>query len=290
MTCIMNRTIAMGIALAMTFGIIYAEKLPKPNKKQREQDIQRLIEWSKDTSRRSVLEILKNGELCFNYCMSAYNRPVEEYARDTAAIQEVYRLNDWTKEMCQTLTEKEVKKYHLEWHPALVQRAAEENISIYERFAVLTRFCDKVYEMRRKAATQTMPTGKVKHLIYEEYGSSRPTPVHYEIKIDEATGKVTLYGFKDRFMDESAPLPQVALGEEELNTIRQMIEKHKIYQELSSYTRPHIPNVPEITGGPPTWYFNCELEDGKVSTGGDQISPPRGCTEIANYLSKLLIK
>lgn len=288
MTCIMNRTIAIGLALAMTVGTMYADKLPKPNKKQREQDIQRLIDWSNDSTRRSVLEILKNGEVCFNYCMGAYNRPIEEYARDTAAIQEVYRLNDWTKELCQTLTEKEVKKYHLEWFPALVHRAEEENFTTYERFTILTRFCDRVYDMRRKAANQTMPTGKIKHFIYEEYGSSRPTPVHYEIKTDVSTGKVMLYGFKNRRMDESVPQPQVALGEAELNTIRQMIEKHKLYQELSSYTRPHIPNVPEITGGPPTWNFNCELEGGEVSTSGDQISPPRGCTEIANYLSNLL--
>ena len=286
----MNRTIAMGLALAMTVGTMYADKLSKPDKKQRKQDIQRLIDWNNDTTRTPILQMWKNGNLCFAYCMDAYQRPEENYAKDIAALNEVYRQKDWATEMSQTLTEKEMRKYHLETIHALVQHVEEECIPTYAHLESVTKFCDKVYDMRRKAATQTMPTGKIKHFIYEEYGSSRPDPVYYEIKVDASTGKATLYGPKDRFMNESAERPHVALVEKELNTIRQMIEEHKIYQELSDYTRPHIPDVPEVTGGPPTWYFNCELEGGTVSTGGDQMRPPHGCTEIANHLRTLFIK
>ena len=284
MTRHMNRTIAIVVTLAMTMGTMYADKLPQPDKKQRRQDIQRLIELRDNPPHSSLLEVLQNADKCFEYCMDAYYRPESEYTQDTAALKELYRQNDWTLDMCQSLTEKEVKKYQLDWFPALMVRAEQENFNTYPRFEEVTQFCDALYERRRKAAAQTMPAGKIKHLVYEEYGSSRPTPVYFEIKVDAATGKAMLYGPENRRVEESEKHPQVALEAEDLNTIRQMIEEHKIYQALPNYFRPIIEDVPPVTGGPPSWYFTCEFEGGMVSTEGDQMRPPRGCTEIASYL------
>jgi hypothetical protein len=112
--------------------------------------------------------------------------------------------------------------------------------------------------------------------------------VYYEIKVESSTGKVMLYGPENRCLDEAEKRPQITLSEDVLNTIRQMMEEHKIYQEPSNFYRPILTGVPPVTGGPPSWSFTCELEGGKVSTCGEQMSPPRGCTSIANYLSTFL--
>lgn len=287
-TITMNRIIAIGIALAMAIGTLHADKLPKPDKKQRKLDIQRLIDLREHSVLNPMIELLLNGDLCFDYCMDAYYRPEEQYIKDTTAVRETYRQNDWIMDMCQTLTDKEVAKYHLEWFPQLMDKAGRENSITYNRFKEITQFCDKVYAMRKQANDKTMPTGKIMHFVYTEYGSSRPDPVYYEIKVDPSTGKVMLYGPENRHLDEAEKRPQVTLSEDVLNTIRKMIEEHKIYQELSSYYRPILTGVPPVTGGPPSWYFTCELEGGKVSTSGEQMRPPRGCTEIANYLSTFL--
>jgi len=284
MTRHMHRTIAIVVALTMTIGTMYADKLPKPSKKQRQHDIQRLIQLKDNPPQCPLLEVLKDGERCFDYCMNAYYRPESEYAQDTASLRDMYRQNDWIKDICQSLTENEVKKYQLEWFPALMVKAEQENFDSYPRFAEVSQFCDALYERRRQAATQTMPAGKILHLVYEEYGSSRPTPIYFEIQVDATTGKALLYGPENRHMDESEKHPQATLDTEDLNTIRQMIEEHKIYQSLSNYYRPVIHDVPPVTGGPPSWYFTCELEGGKISTEGRQMSPPQGCTEIASYL------
>lgn len=283
-----RRMIATTMALMLMAGTSYADKLPKPDKKQRQQDIQRLIDLKNDPNRGSVFGLLLNGDNCFEYCMDAYYRPEEEYAKDTAAIKEAYRQNDWIRDMCQSLTEKEVKKYHLEDIFELMAKVEFENFQTYERFTAMTHFCEGVYNQRRKAAERTMPTGKLKHFLYEEYGSSRPDPVYYEVFVDSVTGKATLLGAENRRMGGPEGRPQVAIGEEVLDTICQMIEKNKIYKELGYYSRPHIPDVPEITGGPPSWRFNCELEGGEISTGGTQMRPPHGCIHIANYLEDLL--
>jgi hypothetical protein len=285
---IMNRIITISIALAMTVGILHANNLPKPDKKQRKADIQRLIDMRDHPVHNPMIALLQDGDQCFDYCMDAYYRSEEQYAKDTSAVRETYRQNDWIMSMCHTLTEKEVTKYHLEWFPMLMDKAEREMSITNNRFKEVTQFCDKIYAMRRQAAAQTMPTGKIKHLIYEEYGSSRPNPVYYEIKIDPSTGKVMLYGPENRHLDEAEKRPQTTLSEDVLNTIRQMVEEHKIYQEPSSFYRPILTGVPPVTGGPPSWHFTCELEDGKVSTSGEQMSPPRGCTTIANYLSTFL--
>lgn len=272
----------------MTVGILHANNLPKPDKKQRKADIQRLIDMRDHPVHNPMIALLQDGEQCFEYCMDAYYLSEEQYSQDTAAVRETYRQNDWIMSMCHTLTEKEVTKYHLEWFPMLMDRAEREMSITHNRFKEVTQFCDKIYAMRRQAAAQTMPTGKIKHLIYEEYGSSRPNPVYYEIKIDPSTGKVMLYGPENRHLDEAEKRPQTTLSEDVLNTIRQMVEEHKIYQEPSSFYRPILTGVPPVTGGPPSWHFTCELEGGKVSTSGEQMSPPRGCTTIANYLSTFL--
>ncbi len=287
-TITMNRIITIGVALAMSVGILHANNLPKPDKKQRKADIQRLIDMRDHLVLNPMIELLQNGDQCFDYCMEAYYRSEEQYAKDTAAVRETYRQNDWTISMCHSLTEKEVAKYHLEWFPMLIDKAERENSITYNRFREVTQFCDKVYAMRRQGASQTMPTGKIKHLIYEEYGSSRPNPVYYEIKVESSTGKVMLYGPENRRLDEAEKRPQITISEDVLNTIRQMIEEHKIYQEPSNFYRPILTGVPPVTGGPPSWSFTCELEGGKVSTCGEQMSPPRGCTSIANYLSTFL--
>ena len=278
------------MAIMLMAGTSYADKLPKPDKKQRQQDIQRLIDLKNDPNRGSVFGLLLNGDNCFEYCMDAYYRPEEEYAKDTAAIKEAYRQNDWIRDMCQSLTEKEVKKYHLEDIFELMAKVEFENFQTYERFTAMTHFCEGVYNQRRKAAERTMPTGKLKHFLYEEYGSSRPDPVYYEVFVDSVTGKATLLGAENRRMGGPEGRPQVAIGEEVLDTIRQKIEKNKLYQELSYYSRPDIPGVIPTPGGPPAWEFTCELEGGKISIGGDQVSPTRGCEEIADYLRPMLEK
>lgn len=272
----------------MTVGILHANNLPKLDKKQRKADIQRLIDMRDHPVHNPMIALLQDGDQCFDYCMDAYYRSEEQYAKDTSAVRETYRQNDWIMSMCHTLTEKEVAKYHLEWFPMLMDKAEREMSITNNRFKEVTQFCDKIYAMRRQAAAQTMPTGKIKHLIYEEYGSSRPNPVYYEIKIDPSTGKVMLYGPENRHLDEAEKRPQTTLSEDVLNTIRQMMEEHKIHQEPSSFYRPILTGVPPVTGGPPSWNFTCELEGGKVSTSGEQMSLPRGCTTIANYLSTFL--
>lgn len=286
----MNRMIVTLLASLLMTGTLYADKLPKPNKKQRQQDIQRLIDLKNNPERSAVLGLLINGDYCFDYCMGAYRRSEEEYAKDTAAIQAVCQQNKWIIDMCQSLTEKEMKKYHLEDHGQLIALAVFELENTAMRYSAMTKFCEGVFQMRREAAARSMPTGKVKHFIYEEYGSSRPDPVCYEVQVDSATGKATLFGAANHRRRGQEERPQVAVGEEVLDTICQLIEKHKVYQELSNYSRPRIPGVPEVTGGPPSWYFTCELEGGKVSTGGDQVNPSLGCVRIAEYLDNILRK
>ena len=285
----MNRMIATSIAMMLMVGTIYADKLPKPDKKQRLQDIQRLIELKNNPPKNDVLKIVQFSNLCFDYCMDSYYRPEEQYVADTTSIQEAYRQNEWMRNTFNSLTEKEVKKYQLEEIAALIEQTNQETFSSYDRYAAMTRFCDRIYAMRRKAATQTMPTGQIKHFIYTEYGASRPDPVYYEIKVD-AAGQAMLYGpERFRFVEEIGRLT-IKLDKEVLDTIRQKIEKNKLYQELSYYSRPDIPGVIPTPGGPPAWEFTCELEGGKISIGGDQVSPTRGCEEIADYLRPMLEK
>lgn len=284
----MNKALALGFALLMPFGFTYADKQPKPNKKQRQQDIQRFIQLANNPDRSNALAPVLTGNDCFDYCMEAYHRKDAQYARDTIAIKEAYRQNEWLIDMSRSLTEKEMKKYQLNNIGEVIAKAEMEIYTTQERYKALTKFCNRIITMRHKAEVQNMPTGKVKHFLYEETGSSRPDPVLYEIKVDSVTGTPTLYGpQRGRFYDELGQIT-VALQPEVLDTLREKIESEKIYQELSAYSRPHIPDVPEITGGPPSWRFSCEFESGKIDTSGTQFSPPRGCTDIAYYLNEFL--
>ena len=284
----MKRMIAMAMALCMMAGTSLVDAQTKPDKKQRQKDIQRLLELKADEERSTPLMMLMNNEACFDFCMNSYYRPEEEYAKDTTAIMAAYQQNDWILKMCESLTEKERKKYHLEDVEGWMQQIMFEKYQTRERYDAMTRFCDGIYNQRRRAAVRTMPTGKLKHFLYEEFGSSRPDPVYYEVLVDSATGKAILRSMESRRMGGHEGQPQVAVGKEVLEKICQMVEQKELYKKLEYYSRPHIPGVPEITGGPPSWNFTCELENGKISMGGSQMDSPNGCEEIANYLDGLL--
>ena len=55
MESFMNKALALGFALLMPFGFTYADKQPKPNKKQRQQDIQRFIQLANNPDRSNAL-------------------------------------------------------------------------------------------------------------------------------------------------------------------------------------------------------------------------------------------
>lgn len=288
---IMMTTIAAGVSFLLSCSMMCAAGLSGPDKKQRKQDILRLIELTNNRQRSAVLQMLMNDEACFSYCMDAYHKKEADFANDTAKILNVYRQNDWIIRMCESISEKEVKKYQLEDWQYIIQTALMENNSTRDRFDAVLKYYDRIFTMRREAEARTMPKGKMTYFRYEEYGSSRPDPVYYEIKVDSATGKATLYGPEnDRIRREIGERLTVALDETAIDTIRQIVEKEKIYQKLSYYSRPHIPRVPEITGGPPSWNFTYQTADGRISTGGNQVSPPKGCIDIANYLNVFLRK
>lgn len=278
--------IAIILALS-TFLTAMADTKPISPKQQRKQDLLHLQELLHTREPQPLfMPIFLNGNCCFDFCMSTYNRKEEDYVADTTAIKERLREDQWILDMGRTLTDKEVKKYKLEEIGFVMNKIMEEQYMIESRFAEVTKFCDGVFAMRREAEKRTMPTGKVKYMVYSEYGCSRPDPVYFEVKTDAETGKLMLYGpevpkDKERF---STPI-----GEEVLDTLRQLIETHKIYRELSNYVRPHIQGVPEVLGGPPSWYFNCELEGGKVQTGGRQMHTSYGCEKIAEYLRPMLM-
>ena len=288
---IMMTTIAAGVGFLLSCSMMCGAALSGPDKKQRKQDILRLIELRNDPQRSAVLKMLMDDEACFSYCMDAYHKKETDFANDTAKILNVYRQNDWIIRMCETLSEKEVKKYQLEDYGDTLQLALTENYSTRERFDAMLKFYDNIFTMRREAEARTMPKGKMTYLLYEEYGSSRPDPVFFEIKVDPATGKATLYGPEnDRIIREIGERLTVALDETAIDTIRQIVERKELYKKLSYYSRPHIPGVPEITGGPPSWRFTYKAEEGSFSTGGEQMTPSAGCIDIADYLKVFLRK
>ncbi len=284
----LNKTFTMGLVWLVSASPLLANSSPNPDKEKRKQDILRLIELKNNPDRNPVFRLLKDGNKCFDFCMQAYSMPEADYQRTTKNIEDAYEQNAWMREMCGSLTPKEVKKYKLGDIGMLLTLLDEEEHLTRPRYEAVTKFCNSIFTMRHKAEVSNMPKGKINYFLYTEYGSSRPDPVYYEVKRDSATGKPILYGPEWGRIKREVGRLRVELDEAVLDTLRQQIEAEKLYQALGFYSRPHIPDVPEITGGPPSWDFKCELEGGSISSGGAQFSPPSGCIKISYYLEQFL--
>jgi len=231
-------------------------------------------------------DFLANDDKAYDYCLNILSRSDEEYSRDTLAVNEWKRTYEWVLDHQITLppkTAKKIKNYDEESLVRLYCLSRDMFDQFMPRYQQLVKYCDVQLENRREARRRTMPAGKLISLSYEESGSSRPDPVNYSLVRDSLSGKLILKGYVLR-MEEVTMNVEETVAEK----ICELIENHKLYQEIDGYSRPRFRGHPEELGGPPSWHFSCKLEGGTISTGAEAMMPARGCVEIAAYLHKIL--
>lgn len=252
-------------------------------------DVERLMRLAEEPLKLPPA-IVATDQAAYDYCGGMAWRSEEDYARDTATVNAWLDEMKWVDRHLISIPVEDWKYfpgYNQEKLNMLYSYAFGALAEMSPRYAVLCNYCNGVLKDQQEARARQMPEGKVLTLDYEESGGSRPVSVFYKLFRDSVSGRVVLQGhdFESR---SSEPL-EVSLDETVMDSVRIIIEKHKIYKELRYYSLPpSFPNAPLPCGGPPAWYFRCHLEGGTVKTGSDGVSLSSGCSEVAHYLSSLL--
>ena len=235
-----------------------------------------------------VPEIIFSDQKAFDYCSNILACSDEQYTQDTTTVNEWFNMCSWVAEH-QTIPEpKELKKKSLRGYNesqlvAFYNYVQEQTWKVAPRYQRLAEYCERMIGLRRVARQRSMPTGNIRSLEYREFGSSRPSPVHYKIECDTVSGTIMLSGYK---RDE---LEQKAVGNNVLQQLRTIVEEHAIYKELDCYVSPpSFPECPTPVGGSPSWSFRCVLDGGVVCTDAESWSIPRGCEAVRNYLHQIL--
>lgn len=257
----------------------------KDDFKKLQQTMERLLTLANDPLKIPP-SFLADDDEAYDYCLGILSRSDEDYSRDTLAANEWKRTYEWVLDHQITLppkTAKKIKNYDEESLIRLYGLSRDMLNQFMPRYGELLKYCDVQLQNRREARQRHMPEGRLISLYYSESGSSRPDPVRYSLVRDSLSGTLTLKGYVIR-MEEVT----MAVGEDVAEKVCELIENHKIYQELEHYSRPRFRGHPELLGGPPSWYFSCKLEGGTISTEAEAIMPASGCAAIAAYLHKIL--
>ena len=235
-----------------------------------------------------VPEMLSSDQHAFDYCKDILWLSDEQFTQDTASINEWFRKLTWVSNNQTFPDPKEIKKKELRQYSepqlsAYYHYVLEQMWTTAPRHKILIEYCERVLERRKIAKARTMPEGSIKRLEYREYGSSRPNEVFYKIERDSTSGTFVLSGYVNR------EIVKKAIDAKVLQQIRTMIENKRLYKELNMYEYPPaFPECPLPDGGPPSWYFCCELEGGSVNTEAESKSVPSGCETISEFLRQIL--
>lgn len=235
-----------------------------------------------------VPEMLSSDQKAFDYCKDILWLSDEQFSQDTASINEWFRKLTWVSNNQTFPDPKEIKKKELRQYSepqlsAYYHCVLEQMWTTAPRHKILIEYCERVLERRKIAKARTMPEGSIKRLEYREYGSSRPNEVFYKIERDSTLGTFVLSGYVNR------EIVKKAIDDNVLQQIRTMIEDKRLYKELNMYEYPPaFPECPLPDGGPPSWYFYCELEGGSVNTEAESKSVPSGCETISEFLRQIL--
>lgn len=240
-----------------------------------------------------VPSFVDSDEHAYAYCCGVLTRSDEQYAADTAAVGRMEQQYRWLMDHHTMLTPKEAKKYK-QYDPAMLtflyDNAGRQMSEVMPRYHKLRDYCNRHREAYRKARSQTMPEGRVLGLEYEEYGSSRPDPVLYEIVRDTASGRMMLLGCESRrTADRLQERPQVEVGDSVLDKVRALISEHSIYKVMAyNEEPPAFPKCPQPLGAPPSWRFRCQFEGGTVACSSSHSTTPEGCRQLLTLFRRLL--
>lgn len=281
------------ITLCMASVLTAMGQSKKEQEKQLNADIARLIELADNI--KPINKLLQSDQNTYDYCYRILMQGEEQYAADTATINaQIAELNwviDHQYYFDDPKTLKKLQKKHpklnLDMLYAYYNWAGEQLREMAPRYSMLRKYCDGVFEAQREAQSRTMPTGRIVSLRYEEYGSSRPQAVMYKLELDSISKTYTLSATDFELREPHT----ITVGSEVEEHVRQLIEEHKIYRELSRYTTPpSLPGAPIPTGGAPAWEFVCKMEGGNiVSSCSDGAIMSRGCTEVMDYLRSVVV-
>ena len=232
--------------------------------------------------------IIASDQNTYDYCYVAAWRNEASYTADTAQINAWYRRWQWVLDQRFDIPVEDWK-YFPGYDPSRIDCLNVHVEQMFHetnpRYDILRKYCEAMRQQYREAQARTMPEGRLLELTYEERGSSRPVPVFYELRRDTVSGRITLRGY-DFEIRQRDPV-EMTVGEDVADSIRHLVEKHKVYQYLRYYsTPPEMPGAPPVCGGPPSWHFHCVFEGGTVKSASD--GAVGGCAEIAFYLSSLL--
>ena len=265
----------------------------KELERQYDADVARLVELSNNI--RPINPILQTDQQTYDYCSTILPTGEEQYAADTAAINAQVAEMKWVIDHEYRFEDPKGLKKLQKKHPQLdipllyayYDWVHERLRDLTPRYNMMTTYCNSVFQQLREARSRTMPEGRIVSLRYEEYGSSRPQPVKYLLELDSISQTYTLSATDYELREPHT----ISVGSEVETQVRQLIERHKIYQEVRRYTiPPSLPDAPTPTGGAAAWEFVCKMEGGNIvssSDGGALMS--RGCTEVMDYLRSVVI-
>lgn len=264
----------------------------KELERQYEADVARLVELSNNI--KPISPILQNDQQTYDYCDNILSTGEEQYAADTAAINAQVAELKWVIGHEYRFEDPKALKKMQKKHPKLdipllyayYDWAEQQLRNINPRYVMMRTYCNKVFQEYREAQSRTMPTGHIVSLRYEEYGSSRPQSVVYTLTRDSVATTYTLTATDYELREPHT----ISVGSEVETKVRQLIEQHKIYQEMRRYTTPpSLPDAPTPLGGAAAWEFVCKMEGGNIvssSDGGTLMS--RGCIEVMDYLRSVV--
>ena len=211
--------------------------------------------------------------LCFDYCMSMPYQKEGKYRADVELVERRWKQCEklWDAFMVLENNPKLVKKLKVSDEAMAVMSQTHEDLhnpSIHERFSVMCRYCDNYWKMRHEADQCEMPGGRLLYLEYEEHGSSRPIPVYAKIEPDSMGQMMVSVANTERpWTGEMLTAPA---SDELLAQIRSMIEEKKLYKMIRYSSLPGgFRNYPLPTGGPPSWSFSAQFEEGRLSSSND---------------------
>lgn len=232
-------------------------------------------------------KFLQSNELANEYCSHVLTLRNEQYATDSiAAVEYIVRLKRLIDQFYR-VKPKYMESLGLMGFDGMIHMRLNE---VQPRCSTLLNYCNKRRQAKREAQLRSMPQGKLLSFCYEEWGSSRPNPVKVAVSANaDGEMEVAAYDRYNRYDDEKNAVKKILASEAVLSELRQRIEKNKLYQLLGNYDEPCLfRDVPQLTGGPPSWMFKAVFEDGTVSSGGDH-GPVLECQKIGYWLMELVL-
>ena len=258
------------------------------SKKELENDLKRVATLLQNDSLRTKAPFLEHDMVASTYMDQILSLTPEQYSADMEQAQKHFEEIEWMYELG-LLEDKKgryfLTKYFKDFSPAdlvfLMERSREER----RRLDVVKDYCDNMMARKAEAATHTMPKGKLLKLSYDERATYISLLSEYEVVADSAGHYQLLAPI--RFNDEDKVA--ISLPDDFGEQVRSLLEEKGVYRCLTYYPEPPtMPGEPQLLGGPPSWSFSAEFEDGVVQTGSSRSYPFEAISTINEQMRVLI--